>query len=313
MTSFSVVIPHYGDPRPTLDLVRALEPQPDVRDAPEIIVVDDHSPEAFPPDTPGCAVIRRETNGGFGSAVNSGLYAASHEMVLVLNSDLDIEPHAIASFARDAAALMPAVVSPQVVGHEGEPQWVGRHFPTVLHQAVEWLTPLARFRHLRILHELVGHDTRCTTGVVRNVDWVIGACMALPRKEVLEAGGFDERFFMNCEEVDLQKRLGNRGVPAVFHGKHTVVHQGGGSSNTALRRRWLVASRNIYARKWGRLRRLRTALTACSLVNFLVNGARQALGRDVRAVRVLREEWGLIFQSGRGSNQQEPGPRRWRP
>lgn len=264
----------------------------------ELIVVDDHSPEAFPPLPEPCVVIRRETNGGFGTAVNTGLKAASHDVALVLNSDLTVAPGFIHAFLRDARSHGHAVVSPHVVDELGRSQWAGRHFPTVAHQAVEWLLPLARWRHTRFLHERVGHDTRCTKGAIHEVDWVLGACMALPVDVVRQVGGFDERFFMNCEEVDLQRRLHEVGVPSIFLGTHTVVHRGGGSSSSALRRQWLVASRVRYAQKWGSERRLRAALTACAYLNFLyLIIVRLLLGRG-RPLATLREERRLAASDG---------------
>ena len=69
--SVSVIIAHYGDPEVAASLVRDLQAQV-IEQAVEIIVVDDCSPKPFP-ETPGTAVVRRERNGGFGAAVNSGV------------------------------------------------------------------------------------------------------------------------------------------------------------------------------------------------------------------------------------------------
>lgn len=292
----SVVIPHYGDPEPTAALIDALRSQTESVVG-EIIVVDDASPISFP-DRSGVRVVRREHNGGFGAAVNSGLAVAVNELALVLNSDLEIGPEFVHDLVETATAWQPAVVSPQLVGPSGRPEWVGRHFPRTRHYVVEWLTPLARYRHRRRLHEAVGHDTRCVTGATVPVDWVIGAAMLLPLAEVRAAGGFDEGFHMNCEEVDLQRRLRSQGVPSVFVGTVRAVHEGGGSSDPARRRRWLVESRLRYARKWGEHpRRLQLALSTASVVNFVANGARQLARRPIDARRVLRDELNLIWGS----------------
>ncbi|WP_308287690.1 glycosyltransferase family 2 protein [Cryobacterium sp. 1639] len=293
MSGVSVIVAHYGDPATTSALVAALQAhsEPLIR---EIIVVDDASPIAFP-ERLGVNVIRRQRNGGFGAAVNTGASVAVGELIMVLNSDLDIG----ASFVRDlvgaAAPWQPAVVSPQIVRPSGEAEWVGRHFPRTGHYAVEWLTPFARFRHRRGLHEAVGHDTRCVAGAVVPVDWVAGAAMLIPLAEFRAVNGFDEGFHMNCEEVDLQRRLRSRGVPSVFAGTVTAVHEGGGSSDPARRRRWLVDSRLRYARKWGEgPRRLQLTLAGASLVNFAVNGVRQLARRPIDARRILRDELRLL-------------------
>lgn len=290
----TVVIPHYGDPAPTKALADAMRDQ-----AESILVVDDASPLACG-QIQGARVVRRKTNGGFGSAVNTGMVEVDTELALVLNSDLQVGPTFVSDLLRAAEPWQPAIVSPQVHKLDGRPEWVGRHFPTISHQAVEWLTPLARWRHLPALHEAMGHDTRVADGEVTPVDWVIGAAMLIPVREFREVGGFNERYFMNAEEVDLQRRLRAIGVPSVVVATVTVVHEGGGSSDPERRRQWLVDSRLEYARTWGGVHRLQGALVAASTVNLCVNASRRALGRQVQPIGILREELRLI----RGSDQQ---------
>ena len=209
--SVTVVIPHYGDPAPTLALVDRLLADPGDALA-AVVVSDDASPTPYPEaHDRRLTVVRRERNGGFGANVNTGLAAVTTELALVLNSDAEITGAQIDALVVAAAPYQPAVVSPQVVNGDGTPQWSGRHFPTVLHQTVEWLTPLARFRHLDVLHEAVGHDVaaaRSASPVA--VDWVMGAVLLLPMAQVRAVGGFDEEYFMNSEEVDLQRRLRER-------------------------------------------------------------------------------------------------------
>ena len=296
----TVVVPHYGDPAPTRDLVASLLGQ-----AESIIVVDDASPEPLTP-VAGASVVRREVNGGFGAAVNTGMTRVRTESALVLNSDLQVGPTFVADLVAAAAPWQPVVASPQVTTLDGRPEWVGRHFPTIGHQVTEWLTPLARVRHRPRLHEAVGHDTRAVGDAVVPVDWVVGAALLLPVAAFRAVGGFDERYFMNSEEVDLQRRLRALGIASVVLGTVSVVHHGGGSSDPARGRQWLVASRLQYARTWGGLRRLQIALGAASAVNLCVNVSRRALRRPVHPVGVLREELRLIH--GRGARPLAPPP-----
>ncbi len=107
-------------------------------------------------------------------------------------------------------------------------------------------------------------------------------------------GGFDERLFMNSEEVDLQRRLRERGVRSVALRSPTVVHAGGGSSPSESRRRWLVEGELTFADKWGSRRRLQAALALTTMANLAVNAARRAAGRDVRPLAVARDELSLI-------------------
>ena len=288
----TVVVPHYGDPGPTLRTIEDLRRQATARTV-EVVVVDDCSPAPFP-EAQGVTVVRRDTNGGFGSAVNSGVALATQPLLLVLNSDVTLDATFVDALVDAAQPWMPAVAGPLVRDPSGQHANSARHFPTVGHQAVEWLTPLARHRDRRVLREAVGHDTRAVPGAVLPVDWVVGVAMLVPVEVFRAVGGFDEGYFMNAEEVDLQRRLRAHGIPSVFIGTVSLSHVGGGSSDPAARRRWLVASRMRYAQTWGGRRRLAAALTAATAVNAVVNTGRRLAGRDVDPVATAREELRLI-------------------
>ena len=296
LPAVSVVIPFHGGPEPVLALVDALR-----RDASphlhEVIVSDDASPTPFPA-TDGVTVVRRERNGGFAAAVNTGAAVATGELLLVLNSDLEVAPGFLDALVGRAVPWMPALVTCDVVSPAGHRSWPGRHFPTTAHQVVEWLTPLARWRHLPALHEAVGHDTRTAHGRDTTVDWVMGALMLVPRAAWEAVGGLDEAFYMNCEEVDLQRRLRALGVPSVVLGGVTAVHEGGGSSGSDRRRGWLVDGRYRYARKWGGpagAPALRLGLGAATGANLVWNGARRLAGAAVQPIQVARYETQLLL------------------
>ena len=292
ITGLSVVIPHYGSPAPAQVLIAQLRRQEDLILPLEIIVSDDLSPEPFP-ETAGVDVVRRTRNGGFGAAVNSGAAAAQYSHLLVLNSDLEVESDFLARLVRAAEPWQPAVCAPMLVDPDGQTQWAGRHFPRHRHHIVEWLTPLARFRSR--LHEAVGHDTRCTAGRTVPVDWLVGAALLMPKSEFDAVGGFDENYFMNSEEVDLQRRLRGRGMPSVFLGDVLVSHEGGGSSANDKRVRWVTQARIRYARKWReRPGSLVMGLRSATVVNLVANAMRRAAGRDIAPIATFRRELSYI-------------------
>lgn len=285
----SVVIPHHGDPAPTEALLDQLATQ---THPVEVIVADDASPTPFPARD-GVEVVRRQDNGGFGANVNSGAAVATGEALLVLNSDLTIEPTFVADMVAAARRHPRAVLAPRMVDEKGTAAWVGRDFPRVRHHTAAWLTPLARWRGTTAWHRAVGHDVSAQAGEAE-VDWVVGAAMWIPLADYRAVGGFDERFFMNSEEVDLQRRLRERGLAVVALGSPTVVHEGGGSSPSDSRRRWLVEGQLLYADKWGSKRALQAALTAATGANLLVNATRRAAGRDLRPLEIARTEMSMI-------------------
>lgn len=308
-----VIIPVYGDIHPALPLVESLVGDgvaEDDRPA-RVVLVDDCSPQPVDGSLlpAGVELIVRPTNGGFGAAVNTGLRALAaadddHPAVplaLVLNSDLLIPEGFCREAVERSVGWQPAVVGFRQVDENGASGWGARTFPTISQQVVEWLVPLASQRHREILHRAVGHDVAAekASGAVP-VDWVSGAAMLLPIAEVLEIGAFDEGYFMYTEEVDLQLRLRERGVPSIYLSDLEVVHEGGGSSGgEARRRQWLVGARMRYARKHLNQPLLRAGMTAATGVNLLWNSGRCLAGRDVQPLEVAREEMSLIWKAGK--------------
>ncbi|MGV3102483.1 glycosyltransferase family 2 protein [Rothia sp. 32237D007AR] len=293
MLKISIIIPHYGDSQDTLILINSLQSQVSATSC-EIIVSDDCSPIPFP-EVEGVNLVQRAENGGFGANVNSGVETASGEWLLILNSDLSLPDNFIEEMLRAAQEEGPSLLAPQIIGHNGESQWVGRDFPLTRHHVWEWFTPAARLRSTKFWHWMVGHDLACTTGNRAEPDWLMGACMMLRKEDFDAVGGMDERFFMNSEEVDLQRRLAAHGIKRVFRGDIVVEHVGGGSSGASTQRRqWVLNSRFIYNAKWNEGKHLATWLKATTVVNFLYNSLRSLRNNGVRPTSTLREELAYI-------------------
>ena len=299
----SAVIPFYGEPEPVLAIIDTLRAQQGIDSADiEIIVSDDVSPTPFP-EVEGVTVVRRPVNGGFGKAVNSGVAAATGEWVFILNSDLELDNTFVSRMLAAVERHGEILASPQIIGHDGKQQWVARKFPTAAHVAWEWFTPLARFKPTNWWHRGVGHDVEACTGTSdAKVDWVMGACMVVPRETFNRLGGMDERFYMNSEEVDFQRRLAEIGVPRILVPQVTVTHEGGASSPSARRRQWLTTARFIYAEKWGFEKNLRRALTLTSYANYGFNLVRSLRNHRVNPREILNHELELIRRGTRHEN-----------
>lgn len=295
----SIVIPHHGDPALAATLVGDLRAQITSRPV-QIIVADDHSPEPFPTDgdrARGCEVVRRATNGGFGAAVNTGAAAAVHPLLLILNSDLRIGEDFVESLCALAEPWMPAVVGPALVDPDGTVRHTARRFPSITRSALAGLTPLARWRSTERWHRAVGHEVPALRSGTRVADWIEGAVMLLPTESFRRVGGFDERFFMYSEEVDLQRRTHDLSMPSVVVGDVCAEHIGGASSDDPKRLAWLLQGEWIYFDKWAGPAggsRYKAAMFTVTVVNLLWNSIRAALGRDTRTMAAFHLWWGAI-------------------
>lgn len=84
----------------------------------------------------------------------------------------------------------------------------------------------------------------------RSVDWMMGACLLLRADMLRSIGGFDERFFLCSEEVDLCRRAREAGWSVVYTPEVTVVHPQAALPGDAHRVRLEEWSRILYVRKW---------------------------------------------------------------
>lgn len=88
---------------------------------------------------------------------------------------------------------------------------------------------------------------------VAEVDWIPGAFALIPKRALEQVGGFDERFFLYFEEVDLCRRLKQHGWKIVYWGDLTTVHLGGKSSHNSRTELWRLRTNYLYAYKYGGL------------------------------------------------------------
>jgi GT2 family glycosyltransferase len=123
------------------------------------------------------------------------------------------------------------------------------------------------------------------------VEWISGACMLI-RRDVLElVDGWDEGFFLYCEDIDLCKRIRDAGFEVRYEPSCVAVHQGGASGSRPALLPTLAASRLRYARKhrppgWQILERIGFALGALTHVAISRGGLAPRIGH-ARSFTVL--------------------------
>jgi GT2 family glycosyltransferase len=206
--------------------------------AAEVMVVDNASSDGSAAmvrrDYPTVTLLANQANSGFGAAANQAIFASRTPYVLLLNSDVLLNPQTVPALtAYLECRPQAAVAGPRLLNADGSLQPSAFPFPTPA--ALLWqATSLGRLAAVRpALRErlreryLIGwnHDQN------RVVPWVMGAVLAIRRDVFTAVGGFDPTFYMFSEEVDLCYRLQKFGWQVHYTPSATAVHLGGASTN----------------------------------------------------------------------------------
>lgn len=229
----------------------------------EIVVVDNDSPDdtaAAIRDELDVRLVRMGRNAGFAAACNAGVAVATCEYVCFVNPDARPAPGSIDALL-EAARREPghALYSGKVLTPRGAVDagccaalpslWEYVCFAAGLSTAFPrsvWFDPAA----------LGGWDR----GDQRPVPAVSGAFLLVRRSDFLALGGFDERFFMYSEDVDLSARSAAAGRGPLFVPGATAVHASGGSSTGGTKMVMVLRGKATYLRlHWAGARR-RTAV-----------------------------------------------------
>lgn len=198
----------------------------------EIVVVDnsssDFSLDLLEQAFSGVHVIRTGKNLGYGTAVNIGRNALSSDYLFICNPDLVVDERApgylVSGLLADAQV---AIVGPQILELDGTVYPSARRFPSVIdafgHALFAMFWPNNPFTR-RYKLEAVNLTS------VSVCDWVSGACMMARATAFDVVQGFDERYFMYVEDLDLCWRLSRASWKIAYEPRAGVIHQGGLSS-----------------------------------------------------------------------------------
>lgn len=180
----------------------------------EIIVVDnasrDESVSFLRSDFPEITVIALEQNIGLAAAVNRGLQRGTGEFFLILNPDVIVLPGAMAEMVgyleRERRVGM---VGGQLISPNGTVQDSCYLFytpMTVLYRRT-WLGRSRRGKRA-VAHFLMQDFDHQS---IKDVDWLMGACLMTRAAAVRDVGGMDERYFLYFEDVDWCRRFWQAG------------------------------------------------------------------------------------------------------
>lgn len=209
---------------------------------------------------PKVKILLNERNGGYSYGVNRALGVVTTKYVAILNPDVEI----IAPFADKAIKLFEVydevgAFTPIVLDGEGNDTTVARRFWTPkfafarLFQR-KFKNGILTKLHARYLRSDWKHDK------LQGIDFCSGGAIFFRTEAVMKIGGFDERYFMYMEDVDVCHRLWRNGAAVVLEPGIQLIHRAHFDSTSNLlsigklfskTRRAHLISYLKYLLKWG--------------------------------------------------------------
>mgnify|MGYP000692598337 CR=1 FL=1 len=195
----------------------------------EIIVVDNHSPnpdwKVLVDEFSNVDFIELVENLGFSKANNIGVNAAKGEYVYILNPDTEIEGNyfqEILDFAdgKDKFGALGLRM------HDSQGNFLPeskRSVPALINSFEKLFTKLSNDSKTYYRNDIAETD-------ISEVEVMTGANLLLKRSVYHEVGGFDERYFMYGEDIDLCYTILRKGYKNFYYGKASILHYKGEST-----------------------------------------------------------------------------------
>lgn len=179
-------------------------------------------------------VIRNSVQRGFGANHNAAFQRCITPWFGVLNPDLLLTEREPFTHTLETAQALPrvGVIAPQIVAADRTPEDSVRAN----------LTPWSLVCRV-ILRERSPLDARRASQQGAPFYWLAGMCLLIDTEAFREVGGFDERFFLYCEDYNLCARLYNSGYAVATDPTAQIVHEAQRDSHRSLRHmRWHLVS-----------------------------------------------------------------------
>jgi len=194
--------------------------------------------------------IQNKKNIGFAAACNQGAKGSKADFLLFLNPDTCLFNNSLVqslNYMEGPNNQDIGILGIQLVDEVGRISRSCARFPTVGSFFVKMFGLDILFPKIFSNHFMIEWDHNES----RVVDQVIGAFFLIRRQLFVTMGGFDERFFVYFEEVDLSRRAYNAGWKTIYLADVQAYHKGGGTSDKvkASRLFYSLRSRILYGYK----------------------------------------------------------------
>lgn len=195
----------------------------------EVVVIDNHSPDAawksLISDFPDVRFIELDHNSGFSKANNIGVKHAKGEYVYILNPDTEIEGNYFGEIL-DFADRQKNFGALGLRMHNMEGLFLPeskRSVPALVNSFEKLFTRLSNNSKTYYRNDIGEFD-------IAEVEIMTGANLLMKKAVYEEVGGFDERYFMYGEDIDLCYTILRKGYRNFYYGKYSILHYKGEST-----------------------------------------------------------------------------------
>lgn len=234
-------------------------------------------------------IKRNKTNRGFAAACNEGAKEGSADYLLFLNPDTLLHEDSLdkpVAFMEHPINREVGIVGIQLIDECGQISRTCARFPNA-YQMFTQILGLDRIAPRFFLSHFMWEWDHKEN---REVDQVMGAFFLIRRKLFEELNGFDERFFVYFEDLDLSFRAHRAGWRSFYLSDVKAYHKGGGVSEKIRPARlfYSLRSRILYSYKHFS----RASATAVTLATLFL----EPLIRSIWALSrfTLRELWETV-------------------
>lgn len=181
------------------------------------------------------SIVENREPKGFGTNHNATFSHCQEPFFCVLNPDIEFRENPFPALLNCAHETKASLVAPLIATSDGKLEDNARYFPTIG----------------GLLCKLWGGaDGRYAVAAGQaalSVNWVAGMFMLFRSADFARLGGFDERYFLYYEDVDLCRRAWRSGMKVALCPQVTAIHDARRASHRSFRYlRWHLASMARY-------------------------------------------------------------------
>ncbi len=191
----------------------------------DIIVVDNHSTDGsqniLPKLFPFIQFLPLPQNYGFGAANNAGARIAKGDILFFVNNDTIFKEPVVdllVQYLLDDETV--GIVGPQLLNEDGSFQLSFGKFPTIKNEH-----QTKSYQGNSLSEEFI----ELSSNSIKKKDWLTGAALMMKKAIFEMIKGFDEKYFMYFEDIDLCKSIHAIGYHCVYVPTIHLIHLGGKS------------------------------------------------------------------------------------